>query len=63
MEVRSLRRTLIIHLIQQGIDTRLIAKWQGHAEATLILSRYGQYIDAEHEAEELKKLSRAPFPN
>ena len=62
VEVRSLRRTLIIHLIQQGIDIRLIAKWQGHADATLILSRYGQYIDAEHEAEELKKLGQAPAP-
>jgi len=59
IEIRSLRRTLIIHLIQQGIDLRLIAKWQGHADARLILSRYGAYIDAEHENRELERLSAA----
>ncbi len=55
-EIRSLRRTLIVHLIQQGVELRLIAKWQGHTDARLILSRYGAYIDAEHEKRELEKL-------
>ena len=41
VEIRSLRRTLIIHLIQNRVDIRLIAKWQGHSDARLILSRYG----------------------
>jgi integrase len=59
IEVRSLRRTLIVHLIQQKIDLRLIAKWQGHADARLILSRYGAYISAEHEERELAKLDVA----
>jgi len=59
IEVRSLRRTLIIHLIQQGVELRLIAKWQGHADARLILSRYGAYIDADHEQRELAKLNVA----
>jgi len=49
VDVRSLRRTLIIHLIEQKIDIRLIAKWQGHADARLIFSRYGAYIDAGYE--------------
>ena len=59
IEIRSLRRTLIIHLIQQGVELRLIAKWQGHTDARLILSRYGAYISAEHEARELAKLNTA----
>jgi len=56
VDIRSLRRTLIIHLIQQGIDLRLIAKWQGHSDARLILSRYGKYIDEKYEKRELDKL-------
>jgi integrase len=56
VEIRSLRRTLILHLIQQGVELRLIAKWQGHRDARLILSRYGEYIDADHEKKELEKL-------
>jgi integrase len=59
VEPRSLRRTLILHLIQQGVELRLIAKWQGHADARLILSRYGAYIDADHEKRELAKLNGA----
>ncbi len=55
----SLRRTLILQLIQQGVELRLIAKWQGHRDARLILSRYGAYIDAEHEQRELAKLNVA----
>jgi site-specific recombinase XerD len=56
VDVRSLRRTLIIHLIEQRMDIRLIAKWQGHADARLILSRYGNYIDAGYEKDALAKL-------
>lgn len=56
MDIRSLRRTLIIHLIHKKMDIRLIAKWQGHADARLILSRYGAYIDADYEEEALKTL-------
>jgi integrase len=62
VEIRSLRRTLIIHLIQQHVDLRLIARWQGHADARLILSRYGQFIDADHEKSELEKLCKASGP-
>jgi integrase len=59
VDARSLRRTLIVHLIQQGLDLRLIGKWQGHADARLILQRYGSYIDAKHEQRELAKLNAA----
>jgi len=60
VDIRSLRRTLIIHLIEQKMDTRLIAKWQGHRDARLILSRYGNYIDADYEKEALAKLDKSP---
>jgi len=58
-EIRSLRRTLIVHLIQQRVDIRLIAKWQGHADARLILSRYGAFIDAGYEKEALATLGKS----
>ncbi len=41
------------------IELRLSAKWQGHRDARLILSRYGTHIDAEHEQRELAKLKAA----
>ena len=56
LEIRSLRRTLIIHLIQKGVELRMIAKWQGHRDAALILQRYGKFIDADHEKHEIDKL-------
>ena len=59
VDIRSLRRTLIIHLIEQRMDIRLIAKWQGHADARLILSRYGNFIDAKYEQEALATLNSA----
>jgi integrase len=59
VDIRSLRRTLIIHLIQRKVDIRLIAKWQGHSDARLILSRYGTYIDAAYEKKALVKLRNA----
>ena len=59
VDIRSLRRTLIIHLLQQKVEIRLIAKWQGHKDAQLILSRYGNHIDADHEKLALAKLNAA----
>jgi hypothetical protein len=44
------------------VELRLIAKWQGHADARLILSRYGAYIDADYEKRELAKLDAAAGP-
>jgi len=55
---RALRRTLIIHPIEQGIDIRQIAQWQGHRDAKLILDTYGEHLSDERTASELKKLER-----
>jgi site-specific recombinase XerD len=59
VEIRSLRRTLIVHRIQQHVDVRLIAKWQGHNDAQLILKRYGAHIDEGYEKEALASLNAA----
>jgi integrase len=52
----SLRRTLIIHLLEKGIEPRLVAQWQGHRDATLIHKVYGKHINAAHERAQLAKL-------
>jgi len=57
MTTVSLRRTLIIHLLENGIEPRLVAKWQGHRDATLIHKVYGKHINAAHERAQLAKLS------
>jgi integrase len=44
----AFRRTFIIHCLEQGIDARVVAMWQGHRDATLIFSKYGKYISQEH---------------
>jgi integrase len=59
VDVRSLRRTLIIHLLQRGTEIRVIADWQGHRDATLILKVYGKYIDADHKKRALMMLGEA----
>ncbi len=55
---RALRRSLIIHLIEEDIDIRQIARWQGHRDAKLILDTYGAYISPERTTAELKKLEK-----
>jgi integrase len=55
---RALRRTLIIHLIEEGIDVRQIAAWQGHKDATLILKVYGPYLSAKHTAAQMALLEK-----
>ena len=60
---RSLRRTLIIHLLQKKMEIRLIAEWQGHRDATLILKVYGKYIDADHKKRALAKLGEVAGQN
>jgi integrase len=47
---RALRRTFIIHCLETGVDPRVVAQWQGHGDATLILKVYGKYISKEHAA-------------
>jgi len=53
---RSLRRTFIINCLEKGIDPRMVAKWQGHADAKLILGTYGNFIGAEYEAQQVARL-------
>ena len=47
-ELRALRRCLIVHLLEQGTDPRLVAEWQGHADTRLIFSTYGKYIGKDY---------------
>jgi len=53
---RALRRCFIVHCLQEGIDPRLVAKWQGHRDAKLIFSVYGKYIDHDYELAQAGKL-------
>ncbi len=53
---RALRRTFIIHCLEQGLDARVVARWQGHADAKLILGTYGDYISPEHARRQAEKL-------
>jgi integrase len=59
-EPRALRRCFIVHCLQQGIDPRLVAKWQGHKDAKLIFSVYGKFIDRAYEQEQAQKLVAFP---
>ncbi len=46
---RSLRRMFITRCIEKGIDVKVIAKWQGHADGgKLILSTYS-HVRAQHD--------------
>jgi integrase len=55
-EPRALRRSFIVHCLQQGIDPRLVAKWQGHQDAKLIFSVYGKFIDQSYERTQAERL-------
>ncbi|HEV2208593.1 MAG TPA: tyrosine-type recombinase/integrase [Verrucomicrobiae bacterium] len=54
---RALRRTFIIRALEQGADPRVVAKWQGHRDAKLILDTYGAYVSKEHEQAQIAKLT------
>jgi integrase len=45
---RSLRRMFIIRALEKGIDPRVVAAWQGHRDATLILRVYGAWVNNDH---------------
>jgi integrase len=45
---RSFRRTFIIRALEKGIDPRVVAAWQGHRDATLILRVYGAWVNQDH---------------
>ena len=55
-EPRALRRCFIVHCLQQGIDPRVVARWQGHKDAKLIFSVYGRFIDPSYERAQAEKL-------
>jgi integrase len=46
--LRALRRAFIIHCLEQGLEPRVVAEWQGHKDAKLILDTYGKYVSREH---------------
>ncbi|HEV2393726.1 MAG TPA: hypothetical protein VG146_15340 [Verrucomicrobiae bacterium] len=63
-EPRSLRRCFIVHCLQQAIDPRLVAKWQGHKDAKLIFSVYGKFIDHDYELAQAGRLGgSSPTPS
>ena len=45
---RSLRRMFIVNALERGVDPRVLASWQGHRDATLILRVYGAWINSDH---------------
>ena len=45
---RSFRRAFIIRALEKGIDPRVVASWQGHRDATLVLRVYGAWINHDH---------------
>jgi len=45
---RALRRMFIIRALEKGIDPRVVAAWQGHRDATLILRVYGAWVNNDH---------------
>ena len=53
---RALRRTFIIQCLEKGVDARMVAKWQGHADAKLILDTYGNYISVDHAKAQIAKM-------
>jgi integrase len=57
---RSLRRTFIIHALEHGVDARVVARWQGHRDAKLILDTYGNFVSKEHEKAQIAKLTEKP---
>jgi len=61
---RNLRQCLIMRLWKQGIDKKLIAKWQGHSDGgQLIMDTYTEVFgsdDAEYERLQLAKLAPSP---
>ena len=54
---RAFRRTFIIHCLEEGVDPRVVAQWQGHRDASLIFNVYGKYVSKEHAAKMAEKLT------
>ncbi len=45
---RSFRRAFIVRALERNIDPRVVAAWQGHQDATLVLKVYGHIIRRSH---------------
>jgi integrase len=45
---RSFRRAFIVRALEKGVDPRVVATWQGHRDATLILRVYGAWVNKDH---------------
>ena len=45
---RSFRRAFVIRALERGVDARVVAAWQGHRDATLILRVYGHWVNQDH---------------
>lgn len=54
---RALRRTFIIKCLEKSVDPRVLAQWQGHADARLILTTYGNFISPDHAKAQAAKLT------
>jgi integrase len=53
---RSLRRSFVVRCLEKGMEARVVADYQGHADATLILRVYGKFISPEHAKLQVAKL-------
>jgi hypothetical protein len=50
---------LIIRLLEQNVDPRLVAEWQGHRDATLIFRVHGKWISPEWRQAQIAKIKAA----
>ncbi len=55
-ELRALRRVLIIRLLEQEVDPRCVAEWQGHKDTTLIFKVYGKWISPQWRQAQIAKI-------
>jgi integrase len=53
---RSFRRAFIIRALENGIDPRCVAAWQGHRDAMLVLRVYGHLIHPKHSQEMAQRM-------
>jgi integrase len=49
---RAMRRMFIVRALERGVDVRVLARWQGHADnGALLMKVYGRWIRGQHEQE------------
>jgi hypothetical protein len=54
-----LRRVLIIRLLEQEVDPRCVAEWQGKKDTTLIFKVYGKWISPKWRQAQIAKIKAA----